>query len=100
MRKGDEIMVALGYLLALVYAALALLSGAIAYRFGLKKIYTRKIVHILVGAEWFILSYFHGNSVHFLIVCLFFLALLFLTMNIINHGRFNTAETEIIFVIF
>lgn len=71
-------MILNGYLLALSYAALVLLLGSFSYRLGVKKTYTRKIVHILVGAEWFILSHYHGNSIHFLIVCLFFLFLLFL----------------------
>lgn len=71
-------MIFYGYLVALIYAMLVLLLGAVAYRLGAKKQYTRKLVHILVGGEWFILSYFHENSVHFTIVCLFFLALLLL----------------------
>ena len=69
-------MILTGYLTGLLYAALCLLAAAIAYRLGMPKKFTRKIVHILVGFEWVILYHFIGAGIHFLIVCIFFLILL------------------------
>ena len=69
-------MILLGYVLSFVYAAVVLLVGALSYKLGLAQKYSRKIIHILVGFEWFILSYTHGATVHFLAVCLVFLAFL------------------------
>ncbi len=65
-----------GYLFALAYGLLCLLLAYVCYKLGTPKIFTRKLVHILVGFEWVILYIFHGASVHFLAVCLIFLALL------------------------
>ena len=76
-------MILWGYLLSLLYAALVLGIGALCYKLGLDKKYSRKIVHILVGLEWFILSATHTNTIHFVIVCLFFVA--FLTL--VYHKR-------------
>ena len=70
-------MIATGYILAFLYGILCLLLAHVAYKLGMPKIYTRKLVHVLVGFEWVILYFFHGATVHSLIVCLAFLALLF-----------------------
>ena len=72
-------MVLTGYLSAVGYALACLLIAAFAYKLGLPKKYTRKIVHILVGLEWVILYHFMGPGLHFLIVCLLFLILLVVT---------------------
>ena len=69
-------MIAIGYVSALAYGLLCLALAALLFKLGLPKIYTRKLVHILVGFEWVILYIFHGASWHFLAVCLAFLALL------------------------
>lgn len=61
-------MILKGYILSLVYAACCVLLGGAAHKLGLPKQYSRKIVHILVGAEWLILYAFVGISIHFLIV--------------------------------
>ena len=65
-------MIVYGYLSSLLYGVLCLALGLIAYKLGMNKKYTRKLVHILVGFEWVILYHFMGNTVHFLIVCLAF----------------------------
>jgi len=65
-----------GYIFGTLYAFLCLLVAFFVYKLGVPKKYTRKIVHILVGAEWIILSHYMGATYHFLIVCLFFLVLL------------------------
>lgn len=65
-----------GYIFGTLYALACLLVAFIVYKLGAPKKYTRKLVHILVGAEWIILSHYMGNTYHFLIVCLFFLVLL------------------------
>ena len=70
-------MIATGYILAFLYGILCLLLAHVAYKLGMPKIYTRKLVHVLVGFEWVILYFFHGATVHSLNVCLAFLALLF-----------------------
>lgn len=67
----------LGYILSLAYGGICLAAALIAYKLGVPKSYTRKIVHILVGFEWVILNAFHGPSIHFIIVCILFTALLF-----------------------
>lgn len=69
-------MILKGYLIAFAYGIFCLLLSAVVYKLGLPKVFTRKIVHILVGFEWVILYKFHGATYHFLIVCLAFLALL------------------------
>ena len=69
-------MVIQGYLFGISYGVVCLLASLLFYKLGLPKKYTRKLVHILVGFEWFILYSFLGAGVHFLAVCLFFLALL------------------------
>lgn len=72
-------MVIQGYLFGIAYGAFCLLLSLVLYKLGLPKKYTRKVVHILVGFEWFILYHFLGAGVHFLAVCLIFLALLTVT---------------------
>ena len=69
-------MTFLGYSLSLLYGIVCLLLSVGAYKLGLEKRYTRKIVHILVGFEWVILNHFFGPSLNFLAVCLIFTVLL------------------------
>lgn len=66
----------IGYILAILYGLLCLSLAVVLHKVGLTKKYCRKVVHILVGFEWLILYSFMGASIHFLIVCLAFLALL------------------------
>lgn len=68
----QQIQILMGYILAIVYVLFAIGIALVAYKLGLSKKYTRKIVHILVGFEWVILSHFFGPSYHFLIVCVVF----------------------------
>lgn len=68
----ETVNIILGYVLAVVYVLFAIGLALVFYKFGLPKKFTRKIVHILVGFEWFILSHFMGASYHFLIVCVVF----------------------------
>lgn len=72
-------MILKGYLFSLLYAFLCLGLGFGLYKLSVDKKITRKIVHILVGAEWIILYHFVGASVHFLIICLLFLLVLFVS---------------------
>ena len=72
-------MVLKGYLFSVLYAILCLAFAFVLYKLGVPKKITRKIVHILVGFEWVILYHFFGGGWHFLVVCLFFLALLALS---------------------
>ena len=72
-------MILKGYLFGVLYALLCLALALVLYKIGMPKKYSRKLVHILVGAEWIILSHYMGASYHFLIVCLFFLALLLIS---------------------
>ena len=69
-------MVLKGYLFGIGYALFCLLISFVLYKLGLAKKYTRKIVHILVGFEWMILYNYLEAGVHFLLVCILFLALL------------------------
>lgn len=69
-------MVFWGYITSLLYGVCCLLLSEVAYKLGMPKRYTRKIVHILVGFEWVILYHFFGVGVHFLVVCLVFTVLL------------------------
>lgn len=66
----------LGYLCGIGYGGVCLLLSLILYKLGVPKRITRKVVHILVGFEWFILYHFFGAGWHFLSVCIFFLLLL------------------------
>lgn len=69
-------MIIKGYIFSILYALVCLALAFVAYKLGLPKKYSRKMVHILVGAEWIILSYYMGASYHFLAVCLLFLVIL------------------------
>ncbi len=69
-------MIFIGYTASLAYGILCLLLSVFAYNLGMKKRYTRKIVHILVGFEWVILYHCFGVGWNFLAVCLMFTALL------------------------
>ncbi len=75
-------MIFYGYLFSLLYGGLCLGLGLFAYKLGMNKKYTRKLVHILVGMEWVILHHFMGASIHFLVVCLLFTGLL-----LVSHVR-------------
>lgn len=72
-------MITKGYLLSVAYAALCLCIGFVMYKLRCPKPITRKTVHILVGFEWIILCHFLGSSIHFLVICLLFLAILILS---------------------
>ena len=64
------------YILTLGYAALCVILGSIAHSLGLPRKYSRKIVHLLVGAEWFILYHTAYGTVHFPLICFVLTALL------------------------
>ncbi len=66
----------LGYLSGIGYGGACLLFSLLLYKLGVPKRITRKVVHILVGFEWFILYHFFGAGLHFLAVCIFFLLML------------------------
>lgn len=66
------------YLLSLCYIALCLLIGCVMYRLGVDRKYSRKAVHILVGAEWFILHHTASGTVHFPLICIILTSLLFI----------------------
>ena len=63
-----------GYIFAVIYVVVVLAAALVLHKLGLSKKFTRKLVHILVGFEWLILSHFMGASIHFLVVCLVFTA--------------------------
>lgn len=69
-------MILKGYIYGIGYALACLLISFVLYKLGVKKKYTRKVVHVLVGFEWVILYRFMGAGIHFLTVCLLFLLLL------------------------
>lgn len=69
-------MILKGYIFSILYAFLCLGLALVAYKLGMPKKYSRKLVHILVGAEWIILSHYMGATYHFLVVCVFFLLVL------------------------
>ena len=72
-------MILQGYCIAFGYALVCIALGFLARRLGLPKPYTRKMIHVTVGAEWVILYHFMGVSIHFLIVCLACFAFLFVS---------------------
>ena len=72
-------MVIWGYIGSLAYGIVCLLISLLAYRLGMPKRYTRKIVHILVGFEWVILYHLMGVGIHFVAVALIFTAMLFVS---------------------
>ena len=69
-------MILKGYLFSFLYVLLCISLAIIAYKLGSPKNYTRKIVHILVGFEWFILYHFLSSGIHTLIICIIFTLLL------------------------
>ena len=71
-------MIVKGYIFSILYALLCLGLAFVLYKLGIQKKTTRKVVHILVGFEWFILYHYMGPSWHFLVVCLLFLLILFI----------------------
>ena len=77
--KGRIEMIFKGYIFGILYAFICLGLALVAYKLGMPKKYSRKLVHILVGAEWIILSHYMGPTYHFLVVCLIFLVLLALS---------------------
>ena len=72
-------MILKGYIFSVLYAFLCLGLALVAYKLGMPKKYSRKLVHILVGAEWIILSHYMGATYHFLTVCIFFLLVLLIS---------------------
>ena len=68
-----------GYVFSILYGIVCIALGLIAYKLGMPKKYSRKVVHILVGFEWLILYHYMGAGLHFLIVCLAFTSLLAVT---------------------
>lgn len=72
-------MILKGYIFSILYAFLCLGLALVAYKLGMPKKYSRKLVHILVGVEWIILSHYMGATYHFLVVCVFFLLVLLLS---------------------
>jgi len=71
-----DVNLIIGYICGIGYAGVCLVLSLVLYKLGVPKNITRKIVHILVGFEWFILYHFFGAGLHFLAVCIFFLLLL------------------------
>ena len=66
----------MSYLFAIGYAILCVALGSLLYKLGLGRAYSRKVVHILVGGEWFILYHTAAGTVHFPIICIILTALL------------------------
>ncbi len=66
----------LGYIFAFLFGALCLVLSHLAYKLGMPKKYTRKLVHIAIGIEWIILYVFCGATWHSFAICLAFTALL------------------------
>ncbi len=98
LNRKETDMIIKGYIYSLLYGVACLLLAFVAYKLGLDKKYTRKIVHILVGFEWLILYLFMGVSVHFVAVCLIFTALVMFayfskTMPMISSDSENAAGT-------
>lgn len=76
-------MIIKGYLFAFGYVLAVILLSLIAYKLGMQKKYTRKLIHIMIGFVFVILnSYIGTGSLHFLAVCLVCLLLL-----AIDHRR-------------
>ena len=66
-------MIVKGYILSVLYVAICLFLTLLMKHLGVSRIYTRKVLHILVGFEWFILYTFMGGvNIHFSLVCLIF----------------------------
>lgn len=66
----------MGYVVAVLYGVCLLALSYLVYRLGLPRLYTRKLVHIGIGLEFFILNDFFGPSLAFVFVCLAFTAAL------------------------
>ena len=65
-------MIALGYILSITYGALCVLAGVLCHKAGIDKKYTRKLVHILIGGEWFVLFHTVGVGLNLFFICLLF----------------------------
>ncbi len=71
-------MILKGYVFSILYALACIALAMAVSKIGVPKKYTRKLVHILVGFEWVILTHYMGaGSLHFLAVCLLFTLLLY-----------------------
>ncbi len=68
-------MILSGYIFSFLYGIFCIAIASLAHKLGMKVTYSRKLAHILVGFEWVILSHYFGATVHFLIVCVVFTAL-------------------------
>ena len=87
-----------GYVCAVCYGALCLLASYVLSRIGVRRVYTRKLVHIAIGFEWVILYSFLGATWHSFIICLAFTGLLVLShykgfLPMISSGGENSYGT-------
>ncbi len=72
-------MILKGYIFSTLYALACIALSVLVAKLGVPKKFTRKLVHILVGFEWVILTHYMGaGSHHFLAVCLLFTLLLYI----------------------
>lgn len=70
-------MIFKGYVFSILYVIVCIIGALLLSKLGMSKKFTRKFIHIFVGFEWVILYHYMGaGSLHFLLVCLIFLALL------------------------
>ncbi len=77
-------MILKGYLFAFGYVVAVILLSLIAYKLGMQKKYTRKLIHIMIGFVFVILNNFIGTaSLHFLAVC--FICLILLVIDYRRH---------------
>ncbi len=61
-------MIILGYILTYLYLLLVLIVSQVLYnKYKVKKIITRKIVHIFIAFVWFIMYYFFKDSIHIIV---------------------------------
>ncbi len=74
LKKKEEVSIT-AFIIAIGYAALCVAIGAILYKLGVERSYSRKAVHVLVGAEWFIL-YHMAAPITVCAVCLILTVLL------------------------
>lgn len=86
-------MIVYGYLASILYGVLCMVIAAVAYKLGMPKIYTRKIVHILVGFEWVILYHLFGVGIHFVAVALAFTSFLLISYKM-NMMPMMSSESE------
>lgn len=68
-----------GCIFSAFYALICLVLAYVLYKLGVPKKITRKVVHILIGFEWFILYHFVGAGWQFLLVCLGFTLILLIS---------------------